>query len=97
MRYRRGLTNPCRFCGRPTTGTLCGDHLNAMRPKVPVDKSFIDRVSESHLRLRSNIGKYARDRQNQEFYEAHAATFLLLYNALRDHDESLRRQGGGKS
>lgn len=85
MRYRKGLTNPCRFCGRPTTGTLCGDHMTVMRAKE--EAPFLNRrLADGINYLNRYTGKYGRDPENAEFYRAHSAQFWAIHAVLRSRD-----------
>jgi hypothetical protein len=82
MRYRKGLTNPCRFCGRPTTGTLCGDHMTVMRPKEEVPE-LNRRLARGINYLNRFLGKYGSDRENQDFYQTHSTQFWNIHSELR--------------
>ncbi len=82
MRYRRGVTSFCRFCGRVTTGDLCPDHLHAQRPKEEVPT--LNRMLEDGINyLNRYAGKYSSDKENREFYEAHRAQLWAIHAVLR--------------
>lgn len=84
MRYRKGLTNPCRFCGRPTTGTLCGDHMTQAasyrRERV---LTFEERVAAMVLKLAVCRDRDFATREYTDFYEAHLAQARPVLKAVR--------------